>query len=374
MADAEVRKRLLLADADAGRATEMGERLTRLGYCVSSCQGERESVMRHVREVAPALVLWALEGSAPDAVLTTAHEVQQSLRCPVLAYALSPTPVGSLHPVGSVGVSFCAGNDDALHFAIEGQIERYATEERLRRTEERFTLIGETIREAFWIIAPDLSEVEYVSPAFASLFGMSVETFTRDPKGFLRLVDPGDMRMLRETVTTALLGVDTNYRAEFGITRLDGEKRRILSTAWPARDGSGRVRKVVGISEDVTERKATVSSLHLMRFAIDHASDSIIWIDRSGRFLYINEAGTRALGYTRDELMGQPVSIVDPRVTAETWPGHWRELTEKGSILVETEQITKSGRSIPVEIRSDYVSFEGEEIEFAFVHDVTDRK
>ena len=42
--------------------------------------------------------------------------------------------------------------------------------------------------------------------------------------------------------------------------------------------------------------------LKLTQFAVDHFTDSSIWLNLQGKILYVNEAACRSLGYTGEEL------------------------------------------------------------------------
>ena len=41
----------------------------------------------------------------------------------------------------------------------------------------------------------------------------------------------------------------------------------------------------------------------LARFTMDACSEEIYWTDRDGRFIYVNDAVCRALGYSREEML-----------------------------------------------------------------------
>lgn len=125
---------------------------------------------------------------------------------------------------------------------------------------------------------------------------------------------------------------------------------------------------------DITEQKQAEKALRLTRFSIEHASESMFWNTPDGRIVDVNEAACRSLGYTRQELLQLSLSDIAPYHSKEVWSQHFEELKKCGSIKLETEQRTKDGSFFPVEVVANYVQFGAEELNCAFVRDITDRK
>ena len=125
---------------------------------------------------------------------------------------------------------------------------------------------------------------------------------------------------------------------------------------------------------DITERKRAEEALNLTHFSIDRSADAVFWIAPDGRFLYVNEATCRYLGYSREELLSMTVPDINPENPTEKWRESWEELKRAGSRTFETRHRAKDGRLIPVEISSNYLKFEGREYLFAFSRDITERK
>lgn len=122
------------------------------------------------------------------------------------------------------------------------------------------------------------------------------------------------------------------------------------------------------------ERRNAEEFLRLARFSIENASEAIFWHDTSGRYLYANEAGCRALGYSLDELQLMHVFDVDPHATEEKWQGMIESLRRKGSIYYESALYSKFGRELPVEVRTNLRRYAGKEHIFSFAHDISERK
>jgi PAS domain S-box-containing protein len=117
-------------------------------------------------------------------------------------------------------------------------------------------------------------------------------------------------------------------------------------------------------------------SLKLTQYSIDHSSDIVFWVRPDSRFYYVNDAASRLLGYTKEELLSMciPDIDMDVRYSRENWAKHWQDLKRRRSFTFETHYRRKDGTTFPVEISVNYLEFGGREYDFAFVKDITWRK
>jgi len=128
------------------------------------------------------------------------------------------------------------------------------------------------------------------------------------------------------------------------------------------------------LQQEIDERKKVEEKLRFTQFSVDRAADAAFWMGPDARFIYVNNAACRSLGYTREELLSMTVHDIDPDFPAEAWPDHWKDVKERGSFKVESRHRAKDGRVFPVEITVNFIEFEGKEYNCAFAHDVTERK
>ena len=138
-----------------------------------------------------------------------------------------------------------------LKIARDATAGKHAEEE-LRESELRFRELAENILEAFWTADPDFNSFQYVSSSFETIWGRSVDTLYHDPESFLEAVAEVD----RERVRAMMKDLKTRKAsAEYRIVRPDGTIRWIWVRGFPVRDENGQVSRVVGIAEDINDRK-----------------------------------------------------------------------------------------------------------------------
>ena len=119
---------------------------------------------------------------------------------------------------------------------------------------------------------------------------------------------------------------------------------------------------------------AAVFDSALLAASVDRSADSVYWVSPSGRILFVNDAGCRRYGYSRDEMLLLNVRDVTPSMTEQGWVERWAQIKREGSSKVETVHRTKRGELFPVEVVANYLIHDGREYNVAFVRDTSERK
>jgi PAS domain S-box-containing protein len=116
----------------------------------------------------------------------------------------------------------------------------------------------------------------------------------------------------------ALQGRDTaNF--EFPLFTKSQERVDVLLNATTRRDGLRNIVGVVGVGQDITDRKKAEGELKRvaqdLRLLIDTANAPIFGIDKDGRVNEWNLKAAEIVGYSSDEVMGR--DLVDDFITPE---------------------------------------------------------
>jgi PAS domain S-box-containing protein len=131
--------------------------------------------------------------------------------------------------------------------------ERRESAEALQISETNFRQLAESIREVFWIVDPASGETLYVSPAYEQVWERSCESVKQEPHSWSDAIHPDDRERAHRAFAQHKEG--RTLPTEFRILTPDGREKWIRDQGFPVRDDSGRVIRLVGIAEDVTERK-----------------------------------------------------------------------------------------------------------------------
>jgi len=178
--------------------------------------------------------------------------------------------------------------------------------EALRESEERFRQITGNMWQIFWMATPRIDEVLYVSPAYERIFGRSLESLRRSPRSFLDAIHGDDRERVARIVEEQR---ETGFETEFRVVRPDGSVRWIRDRGFPVRDQSGKLYRVAGIAEDITERKHAEDHLRLVIDTIPTMAWSLL---PDGTVDFVNQRWLKYTGFSPDEALEKATGIVHP--------------------------------------------------------------
>lgn len=243
--------------------------------------------------------------------------------------------------------------------------------QQLRAGEERYREIYNAPSDAIFMHDADTGKILDVNQGMLDMFGYTYEEALQ--------VDIGRLSSREAPYTMEEAGRKVRNTVMHGpqsFTWLSRKKDNSLfwtEVALKYTEFSGS-RCVIAVVRDISERKQAEESLYFTQSAIDHSTDSAFWSEEDGKFIYVNDAACRSLGYSRKELMTMNVSDFDPNFPPDAWADHWEDLKEKGSIIIETFHQAKDGKIFPVEVMATFMEYEGKEYNCSFVRDITERK
>jgi two-component system, cell cycle sensor histidine kinase and response regulator CckA len=138
--------------------------------------------------------------------------------------------------------------------------KRVEAEQALRESEERFRQLAENITESvFWMSEPIAMKTLYVSPAYERIWGRSCDSLYANFIEWIEAIHPDDRQRVQASYfDRSLLG---NYDEEYRIIRPDQSIRWIRDRGFPIKNQTGIAYRVVGIAEDITDRKSTEAVL-----------------------------------------------------------------------------------------------------------------
>jgi two-component system, LuxR family, sensor kinase FixL len=99
----------------------------------------------------------------------------------------------------------------------------------------------------------------------------------------------------------------------------DDEARTRYSLKFPLFYPDGTPYAVCGVSTDITERKQAEEKF---RLAVEASPNGIVMVNRDGQIVLVNVRTEKLFGYTREELIGQPVEILVPERFRDYHPAH----------------------------------------------------
>ena len=136
--------------------------------------------------------------------------------------------------------------------------------EGLRSSEARFVQLAAHIREVFYLTDVGITEIIYISPAYEEIWGRSCESVYAEPMSWLDAVHPHDRDRVDKMVAQ---GRSSGcYDDEYRVLRPDGTQRWVRVRGVPVRDQDGKIYRIAGVAEDITERKEQESRLAFLAY------------------------------------------------------------------------------------------------------------
>jgi PAS domain S-box-containing protein len=254
--------------------------------------------------------------------------------------------------------------------------ERKRAEIELRDSEEKFLLLTENIRELFWIMNGTGTEMLYLSPAFEHIWGIPRETVYGNLGKLMEVIHSDDRGQAETIFKQQLRGECTTF--QFRVSSPGGQERWILDRAIPIRDVHGRVMKVVGLTEDITESKraevALVESEARFRKFFEENGSVMLLIDPARReIMDANRAAANFYGYPRERMLGMSMALINTQSHAEIIQERKRAV-DKGRPYFNFHHRLASGEVRDVECYYSLIAVNGRSVQFTVLHDVTDRK
>jgi len=127
-------------------------------------------------------------------------------------------------------------------------------EAQIAESERRFRELAETVLEGFFVMDPTTGLAQYVNPAYERIFEHTLAYACVTPHAWTEHIHPEDLAEVLSTEReNALKG--EGGTSVFRVVRTDGSVRWVRGRAAPVKDSSGKVTRLVGIAEDITELK-----------------------------------------------------------------------------------------------------------------------
>jgi two-component system, cell cycle sensor histidine kinase and response regulator CckA len=277
-----------------------------------------------------------------------------------------------------------AGGHPAYFIAVkQDRTLRRRADEALRRSEARYRLLAENIRDVIGLYDLEMNAV-YVSPSVQQLRGYAPEEVIGHP--IVEHLAPGS-RDLAMRVFQEEMEVDRGGRSEPGRSRTlefevlckDGTTVWTESKLSMVHNSSGSLTGFIGVSRDITERKRVEETLRntsqTLRTLIDASMLAIVALDRDGNVTLWNNASTRLFGWSAQETLGRPLPTIPEDRRAEFDAA--RALGHAGKdVSYETQRRRKDGSLVDV-LRSSAPMFDpqGELVgTMAIFVDIAERK
>lgn len=253
--------------------------------------------------------------------------------------------------------------------SVQDITARRQAEANLLQSEQRLKRAQELSHTGNWEI--DLiNKKMWASDEAFRIYGFEIEPDNQLPLAVAQGAVIPEHRGLMDQVLERLLKYDAPYDIEFSIYRFsDNSKRDLHSIAVAERDASGRPLRVIGVLQDITERRQLKEEYGK---ALSTTLDGFWLCDKNVRITLVNDAICSMLGYTHNEIIGMHVREFEAYLDPEGMRVQRGRVLALGADRFETQMRRKDGTVLDVEVSLSYIP--SSESTCAFMRDITERK
>jgi diguanylate cyclase (GGDEF)-like protein/PAS domain S-box-containing protein len=156
----------------------------------------------------------------------------------------------------------CGNSSEQLEDLTLALLHSRAEVERLREREQLFSSLLGSVNAVLWAFDWQAQRVIYVSPAYERIFGRSAALLLADYGEWRNSIYPDDLDYAAESLAKVLETGAVEAR-EYRIIRADGQLRWLSDKCFISRSSeAGQAQIIVGIAEDITDKKQLEGELH----------------------------------------------------------------------------------------------------------------
>ena len=282
-----------------------GEHLEALPWIRSRLEHVRILEIRDTVRVRPEQASDAARLAALDirSLLLIAFAVQGTVRG-FLAFASSTPRDGwdvNLHLLLKlVGTSLATG------------LEKVSLADRLADMQERQDMALPCANDGLWDYDAQGNRT-WFSPRWKTMLGFAEDDVITSPD-WHRMVHPEDLVRVSASMRDHIAGKTPMFESVHRLKHTDGEWRWVVGRARARVDDQGRLRRLIGVELDITERKLYEEALfrekESAQITLQSIGDGVITCDAHGRVEYLNPVAEELTGWRLEDSLGRTIDEI----------------------------------------------------------------
>jgi PAS domain S-box-containing protein len=186
---------------------------------------------------------------------------------------------------------------------------RRRAERALRASEERLRAVFGQAAVGIMIANLD-GKVQEANQTFLGLTGYSIDELRQ--RTLLQLTHAEDLSLTQSNLQHLLDGVITRYSMEKRYVRKSGGAFWASTTVTLLRDENGAPSQLIGIVQDITERREADAARRRLAAVVESSDDAIITKTLDSIITSWNPGAQRVFGYCAEEVIGRSITLLFP--------------------------------------------------------------
>ncbi len=292
--------------------------------------------------------------------------------------------------IGSGGKEIPVSQVIMSHQSEDGGVEYFSTimrditglkmvEKALLISEERYAALFERSLDAVYVSDLDGNFID-ASPSCLQMMG-----YRKDETLIMNFTDILSEDELSKAYEAVQEIINTGTQQDLNVFRL---RKKNGDTIWIETKASliYKDRKpyaLLGIARDITERKRSENALkeneEKFRMIFENANDLIVYLDKQGRVIDVNDRIEDLFGYKREEVISKRFTVfdnIDPDDKEKTIK-LFKDAVKEGApaLMIELDAKRKDGSMVNIEVNTKLLKKNTEVIgSLSIIRDITERK
>jgi len=197
--------------------------------------------------------------------------------------------------------------------SLAAGLERMEIQRDVADREELRQILQVTAHEGMWDFDARNNAIAY-SQQWKSMMGYSDEELSSSKPDWSRMIHQEDLARVQAGLRKHLAGETEVFESVHRVQRRDGEWRWIECRVKGLNDEHGRLRRLVGVENDITERKIYEEALfrekESAQITLQSIGDGVATTDAEGRVEYLNPVAEELTGWAVEDALGRPLEEI----------------------------------------------------------------
>ncbi len=299
--------KILIVEDESIVALDIKRRLEKLGYRVTGMAARARHAMALIEDELPDIILMDIHLNDTMDGIDIANVINEKYRVPVVfitAYSEDAT-MGRASQARPYGYLLKPFSERDLYAVIKISLERSKWDQQLQRREDHLKLAIDAANMGTWEISEDIGSTIVLT--HLPKHGLGQVSSWHE---FRPLIAEGDRARVDLEISALQNRLKDTIEVEFEIADTDAGQRFYVLYGIARHYGEGGSRDVVGVMQDITERKLAERELMQAALVFSTSSEAIVITDENLTVANANAAFYRITGLTEAAVQGQPLDLL----------------------------------------------------------------
>ena len=191
-------------------------------------------------------------------------------------------------------------------------LEKVSLADRLADMQERQEMALPCANDGLWDYDAQTNRT-WFSPRWKGMLGFAENDIITSPD-WHRMVHPEDLARVSAAMRDHIAGKTPMFESVHRLKHTDGEWRWVIGRACARVDDQGRLRRLIGVELDITERKLYEEALfrekESAQITLQSIGDGVITCDAHGRVEYLNPVAEELTGWRLEDSLGRTIDEI----------------------------------------------------------------